>query len=132
MAAFKMELYGRCVATSKPLLTKAQKQVRLAQAAEHLSWKLEQWARIVQTDECSFLTEGFRRVYITQQLDKKYEQSCYILKFRSYSSQTIYSSILVFRKGLIVVIKEEQGRLRGNIYREKVLSQVYYFIDQVV
>jgi len=42
-----MESYGRRVATSKPLLTEAQKQVRLAWAAEHLSWKPEQWARIV-------------------------------------------------------------------------------------
>lgn len=47
MAAFKMESYGPRVATAKPLLTEAQKQVHLAWATEHLSWKLEQWARIV-------------------------------------------------------------------------------------
>ena len=37
MAAFKMESYGRRVATSKPFLTEAQKQVRLAWGVEHLS-----------------------------------------------------------------------------------------------
>jgi hypothetical protein len=40
-AAFKMESYGRRVATAKPLLTKAQQQARLAWAIEHLSWKLQ-------------------------------------------------------------------------------------------
>lgn len=62
MEAFKRESYGRCVATAKPLLTEAQKQVRLAWVTEHLSWKPEQWAQLVWTDECSFSTEGFGRV----------------------------------------------------------------------
>jgi hypothetical protein len=61
-AAFKMESYGRRVATAKPLLTEAQKQMRLVWATEHLSWKPEQWARIVWTDECSLSTEVFGRV----------------------------------------------------------------------
>lgn len=47
MAAFKMESYGRRVATSKPLLTEAQKKVRLAWAIEHLSWKPEHWAQVI-------------------------------------------------------------------------------------
>jgi len=76
MAAFKMESYGRRVATLKPLLTEAQKQVRLAWAIEHLTWKPEQWARVVWTDECSFSTEGFGRVYVTRRPEEKYHESC--------------------------------------------------------
>jgi hypothetical protein len=64
-AAFKVESYGRRVATAKPLLTETQKQMRLAWATGHLSWKPEQWARIIWTDECSFSTEGFGRAYVT-------------------------------------------------------------------
>jgi hypothetical protein len=47
VATFKIKSYGRRVATSKPLLTEAQKQIHLAWAIEHLSWKPEQWAQIV-------------------------------------------------------------------------------------
>ena len=47
VTAFKMKSYGRCVATSKPFLTEAQKQVRLAWAVEHLNWKPEQWATAI-------------------------------------------------------------------------------------
>jgi hypothetical protein len=131
MAAFKMESYGRRVATAKPLLTEAQKQVRLAWATEHLSWEPEHWARVVWTDESSFSTEGFGRVYVTRRLEEKYEQSCCVLKFRSYSSWTIYGSILAFGKGPMVAIEEEGGRLTGNIYRERVLPWVYHFMDWV-
>ena len=66
VAAFKMESYSRRVATSKPLLTEPQKQVCLAWAIEHLNWKPGQWAQVVWTDECSFSTEGFGKVYVTR------------------------------------------------------------------
>jgi hypothetical protein len=131
MAAFKLESYGRRVATAKPLLTEAQKQVRLAWATEHLSWKPEQWSRVVWTDECSFSTEGFGRVYVTRRPEEKYDQSCCVPKFRTYSSWTIHGSISTFSKGPIVVIEKERGGLKGNVYRERVLPWVYDFMDWV-
>jgi Transposase len=131
VAAFKMESYGRRVATSKPFLTEAQKQVRLAWAVEHLSWKPEQWATVVWTDECSFSTEGFGKVYVTRRPEEKYDDSCCAPKFRTYSSWTIHGSISAFGKGDMVVIEKEWGRLTGKIYRERVLPWVYQFINWV-
>jgi Transposase len=131
VAAFKMESYGRRVATSKPFLTEAQKQVRLAWAVEHLSWKPEQWATVVWTDECSFSTEGFGKVYVTRRPEEKYDDSCCAPKFKTYSSWTIHGSISAFGKGDIVVIEKEWGRLTGKIYRERVLPWVYQFINWV-
>jgi|SRR5579862_1506024 len=94
-----MESYGRRVATLKPLLTEAQKKVRLAWAIEHSSWNPEHWAQVVWTDECSFSTEGFGKVYVTRQPEEKYNESCCAPKFRTYSSWTIHGSISAFGKG---------------------------------
>jgi hypothetical protein len=80
MAAFKMESYGRRVATAKPLLIETQKQVRLVWATEHLNWKPEQWTNIIWTDECSFIIGGFGRVYVTRRPGGKYYQSCCVPK----------------------------------------------------
>ncbi|PSN59239.1 hypothetical protein BS50DRAFT_260293 [Corynespora cassiicola Philippines] len=131
VAAFKMESYGRRVATSKPLLTELQKQVRLTWATEHLSWKPEQWASVIWTDECSFSTESFGRVYVTRRADEKYEQSCCVPKFRSYSSWTIHGSISAFGKGPMIVMEKEWGRLTGDLYRTRVLPLVYQFMDWI-
>lgn len=131
MAAFKMESYGRRVATAKPLLTEVQKQVRLAWATEHLSWKPEQWASVVWTDECSFSTKGFGRVYVTRRPGEKYHQSCCVPKLRTYSSWTVHGSISAFGKGPMVVMEKEWGRLTGKVHREKVLPWVYYFMHWV-
>jgi hypothetical protein len=115
IVAFKMESYGRRVATLKPLLTEAQKKVCLAWAIEHLSWKPEYWVQVVWTDKCSFSTEGFGKVYVTRQLDEKYDESYYTPKFKTYSSWTIHRSISVFGKGDIVVIKMKWGRVMSKV-----------------
>jgi len=118
VAAFKMESYGRRVATSKPLLTEAQKQVRLAWAIEHLSWTPEPWARVVWTDECSLSTKGFGKAYVTQRPEEKYDDSCCSPKFRDYSSWTIHGSILALGKGDMVVVKKEWGSVTGEVHRK--------------
>lgn len=131
VAAFKVESYGRRVATSKPLLTEAQKQVRLAWAIEHLSWTPEQWACVVWTDKCSLSTEGFGKVYVTRRPEEKYNDSCCSPKFRDYSSWTIHGSISALGKGDMVVIEKEWGSVTGEVYRERVLPSVYRFMDWV-
>lgn len=129
--AFKKESYGRRVATAKPLLTRAQKQARLARAVEHVDWKPEQWAHVVWTDECTFTTEGFGRVYVTRWPGEKYDASCCIPKLRTYSSWTIHGSISALGKGPMVVMEKSWGRLTGKVYREKVLPWVYHFMGWV-
>jgi DDE superfamily endonuclease len=131
MAAFKMESYGRRVATSKPLLTEAQKKVCLEWTIEHLSWKPEHWAQVVWTDECSVSTEGFGKVYVTRRPEEKYDESYCAPKFRTYSSWTIHGSISAFGKGDMVVIEKEWGRVTGKVHRERVLPWVYQFMNWV-
>jgi hypothetical protein len=132
MAAFRMESYGRRVATAKPLLTKAQQQARLEWAIEHLNWKPQQWARVIWTDECTFSTGGFGRVYVTRRPEEKYEQSCCVPKLRSYSSWTIHGSISALGKGPMVVIEKDWGKMTGQVYRERVFPWVYHFMAWVI
>lgn len=128
MAAFNMEAYGRRVATKKPMLTDAQKQARLAWATAHLNWKFEDWNRVVWTDESSFSTAGFGRVYVTRRPGEKYDQSCLVPKLRTHASWTIHGSISSLGKGPMVVMEKEWGGLTGKVYREKVLPWIYCFM----
>lgn len=43
--------YSRCVARQKPPLSNAQKNKRLAWAHSHLNWTLEDWCRVLWSDE---------------------------------------------------------------------------------
>jgi hypothetical protein len=132
VAAFKMESYRRCVATSKPFLSEAQKKARLAWATEHLNWKPELWAAVVRTDESTFMTGGFGRPYVTRRPEEKYADSCCYPKLISYSSWTVHGSISAFGKGHLVVMEKEWGRVTGAVHRERVLPWVYKFMNWVL
>uniref|UniRef100_A0A093VG25 Transposable element Tc1 transposase n=1 Tax=Talaromyces marneffei PM1 TaxID=1077442 RepID=A0A093VG25_TALMA len=49
--ALKKRGYTRCKALRKPPLSDEHKRVRLAWALEHVNWTIEQWNRILWTDE---------------------------------------------------------------------------------
>jgi hypothetical protein len=98
---------------------------------EHLSWTPEMWARIVWTDECTFSTRGFRRVYVNHQPEEKFEISCCTPKLREHYSWTIHGSISAFGKGNLVVIEKRWGGFTGKLYREAILPWVYFFLQWV-
>ena len=56
--ALKKRGYTRCKALRKPPLSDEHRRVRLAWALEHVNWTIEQWNRILWTDE-TWVTSGF-------------------------------------------------------------------------
>jgi len=48
---------GRRIARKKCFLTKKQKEARLAFAKEHVNWTLEDWKRVVFSDEMAMQTD---------------------------------------------------------------------------
>lgn len=46
--------FGTCVAAKKPFINLTNIRLRLAWAGEYMSWTLEDWMKIIFTDECTF------------------------------------------------------------------------------
>ena len=121
--AFKKECFFRRVATEKPLLTEAHKQVRLLWAYTHVSWTLWQWSRVIWTDECSIAC-SYGQVYVTRRAEEKYDLSCCVPKFRGYSACMVWACITSEQKGPLVML---EGRVNGEVYRENVVPVIYRF-----
>ena len=49
--AIRQKSYSRCIARQKPPLTDAQNNQRLEWALSHLNWNLEEWFRVLWSDE---------------------------------------------------------------------------------
>ena len=130
-AAFEKEQYHRRVATEKPLLTEAHKQARLAWALVHRDWPPWMWARVLWTDEASFATGGFGKVYVTRRPEEKYLDSCCFPKFRGYSSWMIQGTISLYGKGRLVVFEKEWGNISGDVYRKHVVPAIYAYKEEV-
>ena len=59
-AAFETEGYHRRIARAKPYLSAANKECRLTWAKEHENWNVQDWLRVIWTDEAAFYVGGFR------------------------------------------------------------------------
>ena len=69
-------LWGK-VAVRKPLLRPINKQKRLKWAKEHQNWTVEDWKRVLWTDESKFELFGTRRrVYIRRSSSEKMLPEC--------------------------------------------------------
>ena len=100
ITAFEREQYHCRVAAEKPLLTQAHMDARLHWAQLYKHWDEAMWECVVWTDEASFSTGGFGKVYVTRRAEEKYDNSCLVPKFRGYSAWMIYGSgpFTVFEK----------------------------------
>ena len=68
--------YTRCKALRKPPLSDQNRRVRLAWALEHLNWTIEQWNRILWSDE-TWVTSGFHtRIWVTRKAGEELDDTC--------------------------------------------------------
>lgn len=71
-------LCGR-IAIKKPLLRRGNKQKRLKWAQVHKNWTVEDWKRVLWTDESKFEVFGQRRrVYVRRSVSEKMHPDCVI------------------------------------------------------
>lgn len=56
--------FRRCVAVSKPFLSEAHKAKRLRWALEHQDWDIEDWYRVIWTDESAMRIGGPQRLWV--------------------------------------------------------------------
>lgn len=77
--AFEIEGYHRRIARSKPFPNGQNKDKRLAWALEHAHWTVQDWIRVIWTDEAAFYVGGFRgKVWVTRNPQEEYNEQCLI------------------------------------------------------
>jgi transposase len=68
-----------CVAAKKPLLTVAHKKARLDFARRHKDWGVEEWKRVLWSDESSFqMFCGAKRAYVRRKAGEKFIPQCIV------------------------------------------------------
>jgi hypothetical protein len=121
LAAFEKERFFRRVAAEKPLLTPVHRAARLTWARIHVNWDFNIWKRVVWTDESSFTTGGFGKVYVTRQVEEKYLDECLVPKFRGYSSWIIAGAISGIANGPLLFFEKEWGKINSEVYSTRAL-----------
>jgi transposase len=68
--------FRRCVACLKSLISWINRRKRLKWAREHLHWKIEDWLRVIFSDESTFQTSERARQFVTRRSEKRYCPDC--------------------------------------------------------
>ena len=134
--AFEKEMYHRRVATEKPLLTAAHRRARLVWAWSHLNWELDDWDRVLWSDEFLIRTGG-GQVFVTRRAEEKYLPECCVAKFRGYSSWIAWGMISSKIKGPLVFFEKEwnDGKVNSEVYIQHILPwirSVRYVYEQFI
>lgn len=80
--------FRRCVACSKPLVSWINRCKRLKWARAHLHWGMEDWLRVIFSDESTFETGQRARQFVTRRSHEKYCPDC-LNKFKHSGRQSV-------------------------------------------
>ena len=74
------------MACQKPFLTPEQKSKCFNWALKHAHWGVEEWRRVICTDETAFNIVGTHgRIGVTQRPRKEFAKNCLVPKFKMLS-----------------------------------------------
>ena len=129
--AFEAEGYFRRVARKKPFLDAAKKAKRLAWALAHEHWTIEDWRRVIWTNESYIRLNGKGgRVWVTRHAQEEFHEDCLVPKFQNKNSVMIWGAICGASGGttspVVVWQKQDWGNINAQTYCEHVISPVLY------
>lgn len=88
-AIHKAGYYSR-VAAKKPFLNVKHRAARLAFARKHRSWTIDQWKKVIWTDESTFeIGKNSRQVLVWRKTDQRYNLDCLTPTFKSGRSSVM-------------------------------------------
>lgn len=114
--ALHKENVHSCIPRKKPFISAINKSKRLAWAIERRHWTVEDWKKIVWTDESTFSQfqkSGWGRVW--RKPEEEFHEDC-IASTVKHSPQRMFWACFSFLKlGPIVPL---EGSVTGNVYKE--------------
>ena len=117
---------GHRIERKTPWLSKAQKAARLAFAKEHISWGLDEWRRVIFSDEMGMQTGANQKaVYVWRYPEEEYlEDCCGATVIPGFQKIKVWGAMRYGALSELVVMpeKEGQGKLNAVEYTAIILD----------
>lgn len=118
------------VAPKKPFLNDTHMNHRLAFAKKYRNWTVDDWKRVIWTDESSFeLGKNSRRIRVWRKTHERYSAQCLAPTFKSgRTSVMVWGGFTGFHKSRLVFMPQGERTARdfvNNVY-EGELSRFYF------
>jgi hypothetical protein len=115
--------YHKRRARKKPFLSAKHWQVRLAWARERQDWTIQQWKRVIWTDECSFeVDHDGSQTWVWRKVGEQFLDACLKPTFKSGRTSVMFWGAIGYdMRGPCAVL--DTGRITGIKYRDEVLAK---------
>jgi Transposase/DDE superfamily endonuclease len=111
----------------RPYLTKEQKHARLEFAKKHVHWTIEDWRRVIFTDEMGMQTGGnVGQVWVWRYPEEEYmEDCCGVTHISGFKKIKVWGAMRYDKLSKLIVLPEKQGdgKLKAEEYCEEILDK---------
>lgn len=116
--------YKRYVARRKPPISEKNRLFRLQWAQERLSWTIDDWKKILWTDE-TWITGGtHRKGWVTRLPGEEWEDSCVIYRHQRKGGWMFWGSFHGTKKGPGVFWEKDWGKINAESYQQHIVPVI--------
>ena len=116
--------YTRSVAKRRPLLKQLDMKRRLKFARVYKNWTVEDWQRVIFTDEMSIKVgqERASRVFVWRKKGEEYHKDCIDARKRSTGGMMFWGAFRYGKVGPGLFFQLEKGqKINSTVYRDQIL-----------
>jgi hypothetical protein len=122
--SLKRRGYRRYVARAKPPLSPRTRALRLQWALDHIDWDLEQWLKVLWSDETWVKSGRHHKIWVTHLPGEELDLNCVVEKRRKTPGWMFWACFSGGEKGPCLFWEKEWGTITNESYREHVTPLV--------
>ncbi|KAF6816267.1 hypothetical protein CSOJ01_03116 [Colletotrichum sojae] len=113
--------FKRYVARQKSVISKETRQMRLTWALEHINWTIDDWKKILWTDETWILGGHHRKPYVTRRFDEELDPTRIVQQPLQKDGWMFWGCFAGNKKGPGIVWDKDWGSITAQSYQEHVI-----------
>jgi ketohexokinase/beta-glucosidase len=128
-SALLREGFHRRLAMRKPPITEANRKIRLAWAEEHVKWTMDQWYRILWTDE-TWITGGrYTRTWVTRRAGEEWDPTCIVERYQRKKGWMFWGCFHGHTKGPGIFWEKDWGSIGQESYCQHTVPIIHGYIE---
>lgn len=113
--------FSRRVARRKPPLTERNKQARLQWAIEHAGWTVEDWYKVLWSDETWCNGDRHTKTWVTRRAGEEWDPTCIVERHQRRKGWMFWGCFYGNVKGPGVFWEKEWGSIKEESYRARIV-----------
>lgn len=116
--------FSRRVARRKPPISEKNRRARLAWAIEHVGWTMEQWKKILWSDETWVNGDRHTKTYVTRRAGEEWDPTCIVERWQRRKGWMFWGCFHGRIKGPGLFWEKEWGSINEESYRAHIVPLI--------